>query len=311
MTSHYLIPYVYIKGHKDPDFREFGYGESGSRSVRLRTTLTKGSYLFFHTKIGSNKYIMAFFVVEKVLYSKEAQAEQSITCDGRFDDILILGNRTSSKRLHKPVLFNKRLASKLSLNISFTDFDSRKRTELQVIGSATRSHRILTDKDVEILLHAIREYEDNAKIQNPREVQSHLYFYDESEEYIPIDEVHKLRENEIQKLLRKNPSSIEDGAKLIAYEKELPDGDRLDVLLEAMDRSLIVAELKGPHCLSDDIPTQLASYARDIQREYPDRKIRKMIVCDGMVSPKLKKACEDLGIEIVVYGVKLGCFKLS
>lgn len=72
-----------------------------------------------------------------------------------------------------------------------------------------------------------------------------------------------------------------------------------------------MAELKGPDCLSDAIPTQIASYVRYIQYEYPGRIVRKMIICDGKVSPKLQKACELLGIEIIVYGLKLDCISLS
>lgn len=311
MSAHYLIPYVPIKGHKDPDFRELAYGDSGSRGRTLKDTVSKGSYLFFHTKIGSTKYFTCYLHIDKVLSGQETQTDPSITCDGRFDDWLFLGNKKTSKRLRKPLPFNKLFASKLSIGIDFTASDSGKKSELQVIGSATRQHRQLSDRDVEVLLEAIAKYEDNAKTENPADVQYHLYFYDESEEVIPIDEVHKLREHEIQKLLRKNPSVIEKGAKVITYEKVLPDGDRLDLLLEGQDGSLIVAELKGPDKLTDDIATQVASYARDIQKEYPSKRIRKMIVCDGKVSPKLRKACEDLAIDVVVYGVQIGCFKLT
>lgn len=60
-------------------------------------------------------------------------------------------------------------------------------------------------------------------------------------------------------------------------EKVLPDGDRLDLLLETKDGNLIVAELKGPNKVSDEIPTQIASYVKDIQKEYPGREVRKII----------------------------------
>jgi len=311
MTKHYLLPYVPLKGHKDPDFKELAYGDSGQRGKVLKDNLSKGSYLFFHTKMGSSKYITCYIVVEKILSGKDAQRDPSISCDGQYDDWLFVGDKNKSKRLRKPIPFNKQLAKKLSLNINFEPFDSRRKTELAVIGSSTRSHRQLTENDVSVLGKEIKKYEDNTKIEIPEDVQYHLCFYDESEEIIPIDEVHKLRESEIQKLLRKNPSVIEKGVKVIDYEKILPDGDRLDLLLEADDGSLIVAELKGPDKLTDGIPTQVASYARDIEREYPKRKVRKMIVCDGKLSPKLQKACESLGIEIIVYGIKLDCFKLQ
>jgi len=311
MTKHYLIPYVPLKGHKDPDFKELTYGDSGQRGNVLKDNLSRGSYLFFHTKIGSSKYITCYIVVDRILSGKDAQVDSSINCDAQYDEWLFIGDKNKSKRLRKPIPFNKQLAQKLSLNIDFEPFDSGGKTELAVIGSATRSHRPLTENDVNVLLQESKKYEENTKIENPEHVQYHLYFYDESEEIIPIDEVHKLRESEIQKLLRKNPSVIEKDTKVISYEKVLPDGDRLDLLLEATDGSMIVAELKGPDKLTDEILTQVASYVRDIEKEYPNKKIRKMIVCDGKISPKLQKACESLGIEIVVYGVKLDCFKLQ
>jgi len=294
MTNHYLLPYVPLKGHKDPDFKELAYGHSGQRGRVLKDKLSKGSYLFFHTKIGSSKYITCYIVVDKILSGKEAQRDPSISCDGQYDDWLFVGDKKESKRLRKPIPFNKQLAKKLSLNIDFEPFDSGKRTELSVIGLATRSHRQLTETDVSVLLQEIKKYEENTKIVNSEDVQYHLYFYDECDEIIPIDEVHKLRESEIQKLLIKNPSVIEKGVKVVDHEKILPDGDRLDLLLEDDDGSLIVAELKAPNKLTDEIPTQVASYARDIEKKYPKRKVRKMVVCDGKLSPKLQKLANHL-----------------
>lgn len=310
MPKHYLIPYVPLKGHKDPDFKELAYGDSGQRGDSLKTNLSQGSYLFFHTKIGSTKYITCFIEVDRIIPGNEAQQDSSINCDGQYDDWLFIGNKKKSRRLRKPIPFNRGLAAKLSLGINFEALDKVKRTELQVIGSSTRSHRQLTDDDVSVLLDIINDYQANTKIDNPQDVQYHLYFYDEGEDVIPLDEVHKIRESEIQKILRKNPQVIEEGARVISYEKVLSDGDRLDLLLESSDGSLIVAELKGPDKVTDEIPTQIASYVRDIQKEYPGKNVRKMIICDGKVSPKLQKACEALDIEVVVYGVRLDCFKL-
>lgn len=311
MPINYLITYTPLKGHKDPDFKQLIYGDSGSRGENLKNKLSKGSYLFFHTKIGSEKYITCYIVIDKVISSKNAQSDLTITCDAQFDDWVFVGEKCLSKRLRKPLPFNKALADKLSLNINFDDLAVKKRSEVQIIGSATRSHRELNANDVKILLDEIHKRESNAKVENTDEVQYHLYFYDEGEDLIPFDEVHQVKESEIQKLIRKNPQIIENGIKVIDYEKVLPDGDRLDLLLEDLKGNIIVAELKGPDCVSDSIPTQIASYVRDIQSEFPGRRIRKMIICDGKVSPKLQKACESLGIEVVVYGLKLDCFKLK
>lgn len=311
MPINYLITYTPLKGHKDPDFKQLIYGDSGTRGENLKNKLSKGSYLFFHTKIGSEKYITCYIVIDKVISSKRAQADPVITCDAQFDDWVFIGDKCLSKRLRKPLPFNKALADKLSININFDDLVGNKRTQVQIIGSATRSQRELNVNDVNTLLDEISKRESNSKVENTNEVQYHLYFYDEGEEIIPFDEVHQVKENEIQKLILKCPQIIEEGIKVIDYEKVLPDGDRLDLLLEDLNGNLIVAELKGPDCLSDSIPTQIASYIRDIEREFPGRHIRKMIICDGKVSPRLQKACESLGIEIVVYGLKLDCFKLK
>jgi len=309
MSRHYLIACRPLKGHIDPDFKELAYGHSGRRGKALKNNLSKGSYLFFHTRLGSEKYIIGYVVVDKILSKKEAQKDLSIECDGKDDDWLFVGDKKDSKRLRKPIPLNKQLAEKLSLNIDFSLSDSEEKTELSVVNSATRAHRLLTGNDVSILLKEIEKYEENAKFENPEDVQRYLIF--EGGDAIPFDEVHKLKEPQIQQLLRESPFVIEKGVIVKDYEKILPDGDRLDLLLEATDGSLIVAELKGPNKLPDDITTQVASYARDIEKEFPKRKIRKMIICDGKVSPKLKKACVSLGIEIVVYGLKLDCFKLE
>jgi len=310
MAKNYLIPYIPLKGHKDPDFRELSYGDSASRGETLRRNLEEGSYLFFHTRIGDSKYITAYIVIDKIISGEVAQNDPSIKCDGQYDDWLFVGNSKKSKRLRKPLPLNKSIASKLSLQVNFSPYDNGEKTELQVIGSATRSHRELSDEDVNYLINQISRYEENAKIENSPSVQYHMYFYDEVEDIIPFDEVHKIKEYELQKLIQKNPEIIEPGLKLLDYEKVLPDGDRLDLLFESSDKSIIVAELKGPDQLTDSIPTQVASYARDISKEFKNQKIRKMILCDGKISPKLRKACEDLKIELIVYGLKLDCFQI-
>ncbi|PAB57394.1 PDDEXK family nuclease [Anaeromicrobium sediminis] len=311
MPKHFLITYTPLKGHKDPDFRELTYGDSGQRGRKFKKDISQGSYLFFHTKIGSSKYITCYIVVDRIVSGKDARKDNSITCDAQYDDWVFIGDKVKSKRLRKPIPLNKCLAEKLSLNIDFTKLDNNTKTELQVIGSATRQPRELLQQDVDTLLKKINNYQDNVKVENSEDVQYHLHFYDEGEDIIPIDEIHKIKESEIQKLIRKTPSIVEQGARVIDYEKVLSDGDRLDLLLEASDGSLIVGELKGPNCLTDAIATQIASYAHDIEKEYPNKKVRKMIICDGKVSPKLQKACQTLSIEVVVYGVKLDCFKLT
>ncbi|MDO8687743.1 MAG: hypothetical protein Q7K41_04050 [Dehalococcoidales bacterium] len=178
MPKHYLIPYVPLKGHKDPDLKELAYGESGVRAKVLKENIGVGSYIFFHTRIGSSKYITGYLVVAKSMPGKDARKDPSIHCDGRVDELLIIGDKTNSKRLRKPLCFNRHLAERLSLNhpIDFAPLDSGRQTELQVIGSATRAQRPLTDSDVELLLKEIQKHEYNAKVQNPEDVEYYCVF---------------------------------------------------------------------------------------------------------------------------------------
>lgn len=61
-------------------------------------------------------------------------------------------SRDRSKVLTYPLPFNVNLAAKLpSLKIDKEKFTTEQ-TELQVISSATRTHRVLSEQDVEYLL---------------------------------------------------------------------------------------------------------------------------------------------------------------
>ena len=73
-----LIPYVYLYGHNDPLFKEFTYGDVKTRARKLRNSLKKGDYVFFHTSIGGKKYITAYYVVDRVLDTAEAIKDRNI-----------------------------------------------------------------------------------------------------------------------------------------------------------------------------------------------------------------------------------------
>ena len=67
-----LIPYVHLYDHPDPLFKEFTYGDVGTRARKLKKDLKNGDYVFFHTSIGGRKYITAYYVVDRVLNTAEA-----------------------------------------------------------------------------------------------------------------------------------------------------------------------------------------------------------------------------------------------
>ena len=312
MPTHYLISIVPLKGHKDPDFRVPVYGDSGKRGERLRRNLSEGSYLFFHTSLGGEKYIVGYLCVSKAFSQSEAQNAIPQNCDAKTDDWCFVGDSRNSKRLKKLLRFDRRLADRLSLGIDFSDLESGKRSELQVIASATREHRELSEQDVAILKSEIEALALNHKIENSSEVSKYIHFNDETCDAIPFDEVHQIKEREIQLLIRKAPYILSPNFKLLDYEKIMPDGDRLDLLFEdTSDGSIVVAELKAPGKADNNLPTQVASYAADLKRLFPGRAVRKMIVCDGNVSPKLRKACSNLDIELFAYGLKLTAFPIK
>lgn len=149
-----LVKYTFNKNnHVDPNFSYLTYGESGQKGKQILNNITKGFYIFFHNSFDKKAYITAYFCVEKVLTIHENQLEiNTLPTDSKGDEIVVLGNRKSSKILTFPILFDKKLVLKLrSLGIFQKRF-TKGQTELQVISSATRTHRVLSSEDVGLLL---------------------------------------------------------------------------------------------------------------------------------------------------------------
>jgi hypothetical protein len=146
-------------------FNEFTYGDHGVRGRKLKSELGKGDYIFFHTSKGGKKYITAYYVVDRVLDVIEACQEQAICVKYRNhhildyltgnhsanDDVIVFGDPITSYTLEKPLLVDKKLVQRLSLDVKF----SNNMTEAQAIVSATRQWRPLTEVDKTILLDEI------------------------------------------------------------------------------------------------------------------------------------------------------------
>lgn len=149
-----LVKYIFREdNHVDPNFTYLTYGDSGNRGVQIMNTISSGDYMFFHTSFNGKAYITAYYYVEKVLNRDENEAE--ITClktDSRVDDVVILGSRERSKILTYPLPFERQLAEELiSLGIDSSRFNTGQ-SELQTISNSTRTHRDLSNTDVELLL---------------------------------------------------------------------------------------------------------------------------------------------------------------
>jgi hypothetical protein len=161
-----VIPYVRLPNHPDPLLNEFTYGDVEARANKLEWDLKKGDYVFFHTTTGGRHFITAYYVVERVLDTMEAAEDKLVVAkyknphNSEFingerpgDDALLFGDPILSRKLTRPLPFNRRLAERLSLRIRF----ARERSELSCIASATRQWRELTQEDVKMLLMTCRK----------------------------------------------------------------------------------------------------------------------------------------------------------
>jgi len=289
-----LIPYVHLYDHPDPLFKEFTYGDEGRRARKLKKDLKKGNYVFFHTSISGRKYITAYYVVERVLDTAEAIKNRNIVAKyknphileflsgertGEGDDVILFGDPITSKILERPLLFNKNLAKKLSLNIKFP----KGKTETQAIGSATRPWRELTDKDVEILLEAIKSLEKEGI---------------NVETILSTDEVTEIIEKDLENFIEKNPSLIGKSLSLERRQLDTPRG-RIDLLFKDEKGNLIVVELKL---------NKIGRSAIDQLRRYMDwvENETKKDVTGVIVWPAFEKEFKNLkNIKILCYGWQL------
>jgi hypothetical protein len=92
------------EGHVDPNLTQLVYGDSNQHGNILKKHLKPGSYLFFNTRIGNNRYITAYFYVEKLLEQEKGSDEiKGLHCSAQFDEVIVIGSRTFSKILTAPL----------------------------------------------------------------------------------------------------------------------------------------------------------------------------------------------------------------
>ena len=116
-----LIPYIHLYNHPDPLLDEYTYGDAGLRGMKLKR-LKKGDYLFFHTSTRGKKYITAYYVVDRIIDTANAVKDLNIMnkfknphlkeyLDPKYkkaeNDCIVFGDPILSRKLDKPLLFNK------------------------------------------------------------------------------------------------------------------------------------------------------------------------------------------------------------
>lgn len=293
-----LVPYVYLYDHNDPLFDEFTYGNVGTRARKLKNDLKRGDYIFFHTSIGEKKYITAYYLVGWVSDTAKAIEDRNIVAKYKNphiteflsgertdedDNVVVFGDPITSRILERPLLFDKTLAEKLSLNIKFP----KVRTETQAIGSATRQWRELTDKDVEILIEAIMLYKKEAR---------------GIETVLSTDEVTEVIEKDIEGFIEKNPTLIGESLKLEKRQLGTPVG-RIDLLFKDKNGNLIVVELKL-NKIGREAINQLRRYMNWIKKE-TKKEVTGVIVCRGVMSAFEEDLKKLKDIKIFCYGWQL------
>jgi hypothetical protein len=294
-NMHLLIPYIELPDHADPLFNEFTYGDVGQRARQLKQ-LEAGTYVFFHTSKYGKKHITACYIVSRVEDTINAARNKLISDKyknphiheflagerNRVDDVVLFGDPILSRVFEKPLLFDRKLAGKLSLNIKF----SPGKSETQVIGSATRQWRKLTEKDAKLLFDEVRAQEN----------KDYDFALRSSEE------VAETLERDIERLITQNPSLVGKGLKLLGSQRRTDDG-RLDVLFEDPLGNLIVVEVKLGRIGRDAI-LQTKNYVRYL-RTQQNKKVSGMIVCAGVMPAYEDDLRKQRDIRILVHGWNL------
>ena len=288
-----LIPYVNLIDHEDPLFKEYTYGSIGQRGDKLKASLKNGNYIFFHTTFNNKKYITAYYVVDRVIETKDVVGNKILMAKYKNphindylngyhheNDYIVFGDPILSKILERPLPFNKDLSQKLSLNIKFPIG----KTDTQIIGSATRSWRELTGNDIEILLQEIEILENKSF---------------DLERIFSTEEIVELLERDIENHLEKNHKIF--GKEIISVKRQVvtPIG-RIDLLFENQDNSVTIAELKLGK-IGNEAVSQLWKYINWARAELK-KEISGVIVCSGVMPAFQEDLSKLKNIKIFCYG---------
>lgn len=297
---HLLIPYVPLADHWDPILEEFTYGDVRSRARKLKRDLKRGDYVFLHTTVHGRRYITAYYVVDRVLDTSQAASNRAIVDKYKIphiaeylngerrteDDAILFGDPIESRKLPRPLPFNKKLASKLSLGITFKKGFS----ENQCVGSQTRQWRTLTNKDVETLLSEIKDYEREGLT---------------ADVILSTDEVLEIREVDLENFIMNNTHLMGSNLVFKSRQRDTKAG-RLDLLFEDPRKNLVVVELKLNEIGRSAID-QLKGYIRQI-REDTKKEVRGIMVCKDILPTFVNEFGKLRNIKIFHYGWKLGIY---
>jgi Holliday junction resolvase-like predicted endonuclease len=285
-----------MRNHEDPNLVEFTYGDSDTRARKLKEHFREGDFLFFHTTIRGRKCITAYFAMDRVLDTTVAANDRPIkdkyknphlskTRDELVgkDDAILFGDPITSRKLDRPLPFDKALVSQLSLAIKFPPG----RKDSQTIGSATRSWRQLTDNDADVLIKSIKMEDENAR---PAVLKT-------------TEEVSETLERDVEDYLAKNPSLIADGLKLLGQQLEVKSG-RIDLLFGTMCGNLVVVEVKLGR-IGREAMRQVQDYVSDIKATERPKKVEGVLVCAGVMPAFESELRKQSKVRILIHGWRI------
>jgi hypothetical protein len=298
-----LIPYVKLPDHNDPLFKEFTYGDVNQRGRKLKT-LQPGDHLFFHTTIQGRKCFTGYYTVARVMDTKDVVKDPDLSSkfknphivDWREDkpnyreNVIVFGDPITSTIVARPLPFDKKLAERISLNIPFP----KGRFESQAIGSATRSWRQLTEKDVRVLREAMTLCEGATE---DGDVPLSL------EGILTTEEVSQVVEKHIEGLLAKNPSLLRHSVTSVKRQVETDEG-RIDLLLDTKAGHIIVIEVKL-HRIGRDAVKQLRNYMKWIRKGRRKQSVSGVLVCEGVLPAFAEDFARLKDIKVMCYGWQL------
>jgi hypothetical protein len=296
---HMLIPYVYLPRHEDPLFPEYTYGDTGARGRKLISALESGDFVFFHTTLRGSKHITAYYVVDRVMESARAAADPAIrakysnphlkarpikNASPRLaDDAVLFGDPIRSRILPRALPFDRALAKKLSLNISFHPG----KTDTQTIASATRAWRELTKRDVKTLLREINRWE----AQFPRATLARS-----------TEEVAEVLERDIEAYLALAPATL--GKDLTLWDRQFPLADgRADLIFQDRHEGFLIVEVKLGQ-IGRDAVIQIRQYVKEFKRRTRNN-VRGVLVCAGVLPAYQDEISKQKDLTVLTYGWRM------
>lgn len=143
--------------HLDPTLgpSEWSYCDDKAKLQRADV----GNYVFFHTtkRAYRQRFITAYFIVKAIGPGNEIVPRYDISGPASHaadveDHYVIVGDERRSRKFKQPgLLFDRTLAERLVFEPQ-KPIGFHQNSELKCISDSTRNARILTDRDIELLL---------------------------------------------------------------------------------------------------------------------------------------------------------------